>query len=469
MAFRRLSFDPRSGLPASAIPAEALEVISALEQAGFEAWIVGGFLRDALLGLDPSDVDIASSALWTQAQDVFHNRGWRTHETGTAHGTLTVVVGDRAFEVTTFRSDGAYDDARHPSSVTFVSSIDEDLSRRDFTMNALAYHPDRGFFDPFGGLEDIESGVIRAVGDPESRFREDALRIVRACRFVGQLGFDIDARTYRGMCASKGRLCLVSRERVLHELRLLLISPFAGKAIMETVDALSPVLPELVAMKGFDQHSPYHSYDVLEHTARVVDGVPRSEPLRWAALFHDSGKPATCYIDGNGRGHFRGHPAISAQIAKGAMDRLGMSKALESQVLQLVLHHDDRIEPTKPSVKRAVAKLGGDVDLARALFELKRSDALAHAPTHTERAELADKLQSLLDEIVEEGEAFSLRDLSIDGNDVMRLGVPKGPLVGQALDAALDAVIDGRTPNDKEALTSFVDDWFRRRSREEKR
>lgn len=459
MTSQHTPLDQTPKLQSSAIPPEALEVLRALEEAGYESWIVGGFLRDALLGRNPSDVDIATSALWTESRDVFLARGWRAHETGTAHGTITAIVGDKAFEVTTFRSDGAYDDARHPSRVTFVKSIDDDLSRRDFTMNALAYHPERGFRDPFGGLADIESGTIRAVGDPEARFREDALRIVRACRFVGQLGFSIDEDSYRGMCSNKGRLCLVSKERILQELRLLMASPHAGKAIRETVDALSAVLPELVAMKGFDQHSPYHAYDVLEHTARVVDGVRPSEDLRWAALFHDAGKPAACYIDEDGRGHFRGHPAISAQIAKGAMDRLGMSSAFEDRVIQLVLHHDDRIEPSKPSVKRAVVKMGGDVELVRALFELKRSDALAHAPTHTERAKLADELQDILDKIVEEGEALSLRDLDIDGNDVMRLGVPKGPRVGQALDAALDAVIEDQVPNNKEALTDFVCAW----------
>lgn len=457
--------DQASKLQSSSIPPEALEVLFALEDAGYESWIVGGFLRDVLLGRKPSDVDIATSALWTEARDVFLARGWRTHETGTAHGTITVVVGDKAFEVTTFRTDGAYEDGRHPSQVTFVTSIDDDLSRRDFTMNALAYHPERGFRDPFGGLDDIESGIIRTVGDPETRFREDALRIVRACRFVGQLGFSLDEASYRGMCSSKGRLCLVSKERILHELRLLMVSPCAGKAIRETVDALSAVLPELVAMKGFDQRSPYHAFDVLEHTVRVVDGVRPSEDLRWAALFHDAGKPAACYIDEDGRGHFRGHPAISAQIAKGAMDRLGMSSAFEGRVIQLVLHHDDRIEPSKPSVKRTVAKLGGDVELTRALFELKRSDALAHAPTHTERAALADELQSILEEIVEEGEALSLRDLDIDGNDVMCLGVPEGPLVGQALDAALEAVIEDRVPNEKKALADFVGAWHRAQER----
>lgn len=452
-------FAPNGGADSLPVPEEAVAAIRALEDAGFESWVVGGFVRDSLLGAKAADVDIATQARWTQAQEVFEERGWRTHETGTAHGTLTVIVGDRAMEVTTFRADGPYEDGRHPSRVDFVSTIDEDLARRDFTVNALAYHPARGLRDPFGGLDDLQKGVIRTVGEPQKRFSEDALRILRACRFVAQLGFSIEERTYRGMCMGKGMLGLISMERIRHELNVLLTSPHAGKAIMETADVLSAVLPELVAMKGFDQHTPHHIYDVLEHTAHVVDGVPATELLRWAALFHDMGKPAAFFFDENERGHFKGHPMISAQLADGVMRRLGMSRSFANRVLELVRRHDQPIEASHRAVRRTLMSLDGDVDLTRGLFELKRADALAQAPSSMGRLELAEELLEILDEVVAEGEAFSMGDLAVTGRDVMELGVPEGPLVGRALEEALDAVVDGRVENDEAALKAFLAEW----------
>ena len=293
------------------LPEDALALLSILDAAGFEAWAVGGFVRDALLGRACSDIDIACSAMWADTKRVCEQAGLRTHETGVAHGTITVICGDSAFEVTTFRSDGQYKDGRHPDSVSFVSSIEEDLARRDFTINAMAWRPDRGLVDPFGGKADIQLGVIRAVGDPHQRFAEDALRILRACRFSAELGYAVEPCTYQGMLENKGLLSKISAERVTHELQKLVLGPHAGDALLACVDALSAVLPELVAMKGFDQQTPYHIFDVLEHTARVVDGVPPYPLVRWAALFHDMGKPACFFKDENGTGHFyeRSHSA----------------------------------------------------------------------------------------------------------------------------------------------------------------
>lgn len=234
----------------SHLPDAAIRVVDILETGGFEAWFVGGFVRDALLGRPCSDIDIASNASWQQAQALFEAAGFKTHETGVAHGTLTVLVGNEAFEVTTYRRDGAYSDSRHPSSVEFVSSIEEDLARRDFTMNAIAFHPLRGLLDPYGGVDDLQAKTIRAVGDPAKRFSEDALRILRACRFAAQLGFDIEDETLFGMLSNKGIVYRVSAERVTYELDRLLTAPFAGSALVKYVDVLSCVLPELVSMKG---------------------------------------------------------------------------------------------------------------------------------------------------------------------------------------------------------------------------
>lgn len=441
------------------LPDFALAIIDALESEGFESWAVGGFVRDSLLGTPCADIDIATAAHWSEVKRICERQGMRTHETGVKHGTLTVVVGDDAAEVTTFRTDGASSDSRHPDRVEFVRTIEEDLARRDFTINALAYHPKRGLLDLYGGEADLRAGIIRAVGAPEKRFAEDALRILRACRFAAQLGFSIEEETYKGMLRNKGLLHRVSAERVHHELSRLLLGEHAGETLMRTVDALAAVLPELVAMKGFDQRTPYHIYDVLEHTAHVVDGVPPYPLARWAALFHDMGKPATFFTDDDGRGHFYGHAFVSVELARGVMARLKMAPAFQSRVLALVERHDDVIEPAPRAVKRALARLGGDTELFRALCDLKRGDARGQAPQCAGRIALADELVGVLEQIEREGEAFSLKKLAVSGNDVLALGIAPGPAVGRALACALDAVIDERVPNEREALQGFLRTW----------
>lgn len=440
------------------LPERACRVMHALDAAGYEAWAVGGFVRDALLGRPCSDVDIACSASWQETKRVCELAGMRAHETGTQHGTITIVCDDEAFEVTTFRSDGQYKDARHPDAVTFVQTIEEDLARRDFTMNALAYRPDRGVLDPFGGQADMEHGVIRAVGNPYARFSEDALRILRACRFSSELGFSIEPATYEGMLANKGLLSHISAERVTHELERLLLGEHAGDALLGCADALAAVLPELVAMKGFEQHTPYHIYDVLEHTARVIDGVPRYPLVRWAALFHDMGKPACFFFDENGTGHFYGHAAVSVPIARGIMQRLTFSGTFMDKVLTLVLRHDDVVPAQPKPVKRMLARLGGDTELFAALCDLKRGDARGQSPVYSEgRIELADGLQRTLDDIIAANEAFTVKSLAISGRDVMWLGVPQGPLVGSVLNEVLEAVIDEQVPNSADDLVKFVE------------
>ncbi|WP_246600067.1 CCA tRNA nucleotidyltransferase [Gordonibacter massiliensis (ex Traore et al. 2017)] len=446
-------------IDAIALPPHAARALSVLEEAGYEAWCVGGFVRDALLGRPCADVDIATDAPWRDVQRAFEAAGWRTHETGTAHGTLTVVDEGEALEITTYRADGAYTDARHPEAVSFVRTIEEDLARRDFTVNALAYHTARGILDPYGGRADLEARTIRAVGDPAKRFSEDALRILRACRFASQLGFGIDADTYAGMMANKNQLLRISAERVTHELECLLLGEHVREALMGTVDVLAAVLPELVACKGFEQRTPYHIYDVLEHTARVVQGTPPYPLVRWAALFHDTGKPAAFFQDPEGTGHFYGHAKISVRLAQCAMGRLALSPAFVGRVLTLVRYHDDVVEPTSKSVKRALARLGGDVELFRALCDLKRGDALAQAPQCAGRVALADELDAVLDGVLEADEAFTLKKLGVDGRDAMAAGIPQGPDVGAALAAALDAVIDERVPNERGALLAFLDAW----------
>ncbi len=451
--------------PALPVPPQARRVIEVLEAAGFEAWCVGGFVRDSLLGRPVSDIDIACSALWPQTEEACLAAGMRVHRTGEKHGTVTVVCDDAAFEVTTFRVDGAYSDARHPDEVRFVRSLEEDLARRDFTINAMAYHPLRGLADPFGGLEDARRGIIRTVGDPAQRFGEDALRILRACRFSSQLGFSFDSATYQAMLEGKRGLLRVSSERITAELQKLLLGGNVRDALLQTVDVLSAVLPELVAMKGFDQCTPYHCHDVLEHTARAMAGTPPYPLVRWAALFHDMGKPAAFFKEPGGRGHFYGHAKISVPLARGIMDRLTFSTAFRDRVLLLVERHDDVFDATPRAVKRALARMGGDVELFRALCDLKRGDASAQAPAYAEeRMRRADDLLRVLDGILAEGEAFTLKHLAVNGRDAMDAGIAQGPSVGTALAAALDAVIDEQIPNDRETLLAFLDEWRRAHS-----
>lgn len=438
------------------LPFHAATSLDVLEQAGFEAWCVGGFVRDALMGKPGADIDVATSATWQQAQQAFEKQGFRTHETGVKHGTVTAIVDDEPVEVTTYRIDGPYDDGRHPASVTFVRDIAADLNRRDFTMNAIAYHPTRGLLDPHHGVEDIASGVIRAVGDPERRFSEDALRILRACRFASQLGFSIDETTMAGMLACAPSLSNIAAERILKELQGFVCGLHAHDALMACADALVPLVPELSAMRGFDQKTPYHVYDVLEHTAYVMQNTPPYPLVRWAALFHDMGKPRAFFADESGTGHFYGHAKLSIEFARPVMKRLGMSPSFAADVLLLVRYHDDVIEPTPKAVKRMLRRLDGRIDLFRAMCDLKRGDALAQAPQCHSRVELADALDRTLDGILEAQEAFSLKDLAINGSDLMALGVNQGPEIGRLLESALEAVIDEQVANNRDDLLAFV-------------
>ncbi len=439
------------------LPNEALKLLSALGDAGAEAWVVGGFVRDSLLGRSVSDIDMACSAHWQEMQRICEAAGFSTHETGTKHGTLTVIVDDTAFEVTTFRIDGIYKDGRRPENVTFTQSIEEDLARRDFTINAMAYRPDKGLLDPFGGMHDIETRTIRTVGDPSTRFAEDGLRLLRACRFSAELGYSIEKNTYRAMVCSKRFLRQISAERVTHELNRLLLGPCAGSALVECVDVLSAVIPELVAMKGFEQKSPYHVYDVLKHTAKVIDGVPPYSLVRWAALFHDMGKPSAFFTDEAGIGHFYAHPDLGVPIARGVMQRLTFSQASMTRVLTLVQHHDDVVQASAKSVKRMINKLGGDVDLFRSLCDLKRGDARGKAPHLIEaQVEMVDDLERICDELVHEGAAFCVKDLAISGGDIIELGVAQGPDVGALLSKLMDAVIEEAVENTHDALVAQV-------------
>ncbi len=442
-----------------ALPPYASELIVLLEDAGCEAWCVGGFVRDALLNHMDNDVDIATDAPWQTVQQLCEDAGWHTHETGVKHGTLTVVFPNHdnaTIEVTTYRADGDYGDSRHPDSVSFLHSIEEDLARRDFTINALAYHPSRGILDPYNGVTDLRDGIIRTVGEPKKRFSEDALRILRACRFVSQLGFSLDSDAYEAMVSQKSLLRKVSVERITDELDRFLLGTYVFDALMSCVDVLSFVIPELVAMKDCEQRTKYHIYDVLEHTAHVVEHTPPQRVVRWAALCHDMGKPAAAFFDEKGVEHFYGHAHISCALALGLLDRLNMSTSFKSKVYALVKYHDETVDPTPRSVKRALTWLDGDTDLFLSLCDIKKADALSQAPFCAERADLADELKDVLSEVLANNEAFTLKDLAINGNDLMAHGIEQNAEMGQLLNRALEAVIAEKVPNEKDALLDYV-------------
>ena len=439
-----------------AIPAGGLLAIELLEDAGFEAWCVGGFVRDSIRRAPVHDLDIASSAPWQDAARVFRRAGLAVHETGTAFGTVTVIAGGSPIEVTTFRADGGYRDSRHPETVAFVGSIDEDLARRDFTINAMAWHPTRGLRDPFGGLRDLEAGLIRAVGVPAQRFAEDALRILRGIRFASELGFSIEGETLAAMQAHACSLGAISVERVFSELDRMLCGDAAGSALLACPEAVAAVIPEVGAMAGCPQNTPYHIYDVLGHTARVVDGSPATSLSRWSALLHDVGKPACRTTDAAGRDHFKGHAHVGARIAHDVLARLKAPTKLREEAHLLVSYHEWFMPPTETAVLRALRKLDGRLDLFRALLALQVADSLAKAPGITERLEAARTTQGILEEVIARGAPFTLAQLAVNGGDLIAAGWQPGPELGQTLAQLLDAVIDGELENSRETLLAYA-------------
>ena len=454
--------------PAYPVPDYGLVVLRVLEDAGFEAWVVGGWVRDALLGAPMHDVDVTTSAPWQETERALRSAGIEVHETGTAHGTVTAVVEGMPVEVTTYRVEGTYSDRRHPDEVRFVRDVREDLARRDFTVNAMAYHPDRGLLDLFGGREDLSRGVVRAVGDPYRRFEEDALRVLRAVRFACRLGFEVEPRTQAALVACAPELDGIARERVGQEMDGIIASGRVSWALNNEFDVLARAVPALIPMQGMDQRSPYHAYDLLEHTARVCAGVEAfsggapTQALRWAALLHDAGKPMCASVDENGRGHFRDHQRAGAILCKDALLGLALPHEIADRAAALVRYHDRHLSASPAGVRRLLRRLdqarpGEAPALAYQLLDLQRADAIAKAWPCAQRAVELDVFERALSGELSRGTAFRVRDLAVGGGDVMRaLGVAPGPEVGQALSALLDDVIYGRVENSREALLAWL-------------
>lgn len=433
------------------LPQGAGLCISMLEQAGFKAYAVGGCVRDSLLGKSPADFDLCTSAEPSQICRVFEKMPLVRN--GEKHGTIGVCADHALYEITTFRREGGYEDSRHPDWVEFVSSIEEDLSRRDFTVNAMAYHPAEGLIDPFGGQEDLKNGILRAVGEPGRRFQEDALRILRGVRFSVRFGLTPEKSTLEAMLSHCPLMAQLARERIFDELCKLL--PLVKKEDLLRYNAVfAQVIPELRPCMGFEQHSPYHLYDVFTHTAQVVEGCPPDLTLRWAALLHDAGKPGTFLMDETGRGHFRGHDALGASLADRALTRLKAPTKLREQVVFLVGHHMVPWEENRVFLRRRLAKWGADS--CRQLLLLQQADFLGKGTSASLEETKLPRVQALLEQLLLEQPPLSLRELAVKGADLINAGFPACPGMGKLLDFLLTQVVEEKLPNEKAALLDLA-------------
>ncbi|MCM1182268.1 MAG: CCA tRNA nucleotidyltransferase [Roseburia sp.] len=431
------------------LPEKVGYIIQRLEQAGFEAYAVGGCVRDSLLGRTPDDWDVTTSATPQQVKAVFR----RTVDTGIRHGTVTVLLEQEGFEVTTYRIDGEYEDSRHPKEVTFTANLTEDLKRRDFTINAMAYNDRSGIVDAFGGMEDLRQGIIRCVGDARERFTEDALRMMRAVRFSAQLGFTIEAQTRQAVAALVQTLENISAERIRTELVKLLISPhpdYMREAYRMGITGV--VLPELDRAFATAQNNPHHIHTVGEHLMSCLCHVRADKALRLAALLHDIGKPDTKTTDDTGTDHFYGHVERSETLAVQILRRLKFDNDTIEKTARYVRYHDDSIEPTPKAVRRAVSRIGAAY--FPQVLELKRADTLAQSGYQREqKLALLDQVSDIYREIVEQNQCVSLKTLKISGNDLIALGVPKGKRIGELLQLLLEDVLQTPEHNDNAYLT----------------
>ncbi len=429
---------------------EAEYAINILNGKGYEAYAVGGCTRDMIMGRECDDTDITTSALPEEIKEAFSD--FRTVDTGIKHGTVTVLIDGIPLEITTYRTEKGYSDGRHPDEVIFTRSLEEDLRRRDFTVNSIAYCPEKGLIDPYGGREDIERKIIRCVGNSAERFTEDSLRILRGLRFASVLGFEIEKETAEAMRKCKELLNIVSKERIFSELSKLLCGRNVKYILVNYSDILEVILPEIKGMKNFNQHNFHHIYDILEHTAVVTENIPPDPHLRFAALFHDCGKPDCFSLDENGTGHFYSHPSISAKKAEQALLRLKSDTKTREKVIKLVKVHDTPIEESERIIKKRLRSMGQELFFD--LIKLQRADTKGLAPEFHGREEHFDILEKMAKQIVESEDCFSLKDLKINGNDLMKEGF-KGKEIGTALSIALEAVIDGKVKNEKEMLLAF--------------
>ena len=437
------------------IPSGAEYILKTLTGAGYEAWLVGGCVRDLLRGVPPHDWDICTSARPEETEACFAGR--RIIETGLQHGTVTILEGGEAYEVTTYRTEGPYSDSRRPDYVRFVASLEADLARRDFTMNAIALGLDGDIRDPFGGEKDIRAGLLRCVGDPAQRFQEDGLRVMRALRFGAVFGCQVEEKTARAIHENRHVLEHVAAERINVELCRLLEGEQAGEILRQYPDVLCVFWPELEPLVALEQNTPWHCWGGWEHTIHAVEAVPAQTVLRLAVLLHDIGKPGYKTTDENGIDHFYGHPAVSAELAKGMLRALKFDNETRKQVVTLVEYHDVQIPLRESSIRRWLGRLGPERFFQ--LLAVKRADAMgqAYEKVQGRLAEL-EEMRALAEKIVAQGQCFSLKDLAVNGRDVIAAGIAPGPEVGRVLSGLLERVVSGELPNQRERLLALLRD-----------
>ena len=438
------------------LPRKVVLIIKNLQRHGYDAYAVGGCVRDSILNRKPEDWDITTSAKPEQVKRIFR----RTVDTGIEHGTVTVLIGKDGFEVTTYRVDGLYEDGRHPKEVTFTSRLEEDLKRRDFTINAMAYNDDERLVDAFGGMRDLNYHLIRCVGDPKERFSEDALRILRAVRFSAQLAFPIEPETAEAIKSLAPNLEKISAERIQAELVKLLVSDHPER-IQDACELgiTKVVLPEWDDMVGVKQNTPHHKYDVAAHTVHALQNVKNDKVLRLTMLFHDMGKPVMKTTDENGRDHFKGHAIASEQIAKTVMKRLKFDNDTIRKVTKLVAYHDYRMEPTGANVRRAMHEIG--VELFPYYLAVRLADTKAQS-SYERRGKLENIIQirELYRNVLRNKECVTLKDLAVTGTDLINLGIAPGKELGTLLNELLDMVIEDPAWNQKGKLCDYVKERF---------
>lgn len=440
------------------LPEQVKYIINTIMEAGYEAYAVGGCIRDSILGRIPDDWDITTSAAPDQVKALFR----RTLDTGIRHGTVTVMLGKEGFEVTTYRIDGEYEDSRHPKEVTFTANLAEDLKRRDFTINAMAYNDGTGLVDLFEGIRDLDGKIIRCVGNAKERFAEDALRIMRAVRFSAQLGYDIEEQTKEAVRQLAPNLRQISAERIQAELIKLVTSPhpeYLRRAY--ELGITREIMPEFDACMETEQNNPHHCYSVGDHTLAAMQAVPPDKVLRLAMLFHDIGKPDTLTTDENGVHHFHGHPAVSEEMSRKILRRLKFDNHTTDQVTRLVRYHDYKVEPTQKNVRRAVMKVGEDI--FPLLLQVKKADMEAQsAYQRREKEENLQDVSRLYEQIISQKQCVSLKSLAVSGKDLMEYTkMEPGKRIGEVLRYLLDFVVDDPSRNEKEVLLGEAERYLK--------
>ena len=434
------------------LPDHVKFILDTLKRNGYEGYAVGGCVRDALLGRVPQDWDITTNAKPLQVKDLFR----RTIDTGLQHGTVTIMLDHIGYEVTTYRIDGEYEDGRHPKEVSFTGSLSEDLKRRDFTINAMAYNETEGLVDLFGGREDLEKGVIRCVGAPRERFTEDALRMMRAIRFSAQLGFEIEKQTMDAIRGLADTIQKISAERIQTELLKTLTSAYPQTVRLFYETGLSShFLPELDRMMETGQNNPHHCYSVGEHTLHSLSEVPKDKVLRLTMLLHDVAKPGCKTTDEAGIDHFHGHPTQGAEIAKKVLRRLKLDNETIARVTQLIRWHDDNPPLSEQNVRRAICRVG--TAQYPDIFAVKRADIRAQSNyKKVEKLRYVDDYEAVYKQILEKNQCLSIKELAIDGSDLLAAGVPQGKAIGEKLQGLLELVLEQPERNTREYLLSQI-------------